>query len=45
FSNGAVVINNQLYVYYGGADKVIGVATMKMSKLLEKLEAEYKNPS
>lgn len=45
FSNGAVVINNQLYVYYGGADKVIGVATMKMSKLLEKLEAEYKNPT
>ncbi len=40
FSNGAVVIDDKLFIYYGGADKVIGVATIKMSELLEKLKAE-----
>ena len=31
FSCGAVVINGNLFVYYGGADKVIGVATIELS--------------
>jgi len=37
FPCGAAVINNQLFVYYGGADKVIGVATVTLSELLEGL--------
>jgi beta-1,2-mannobiose phosphorylase / 1,2-beta-oligomannan phosphorylase len=38
FSNGAVVIQDTLYFYYGGGDKVIGVATIGMSELMEKLK-------
>lgn len=34
FSNGAVVKDGVLYVYYGGADEVLGVATIKLDKLL-----------
>jgi len=37
FPCGAVVINNRLFVYYGGADKVIGVATVALPELLEGL--------
>lgn len=37
FPCGAVIIEDVLYVYYGGADKVIGVATIKFSKLLSYL--------
>ena len=37
FPCGAVVINGRLFVYYGGADKVIGVATIKLSELLKSL--------
>jgi predicted GH43/DUF377 family glycosyl hydrolase len=37
FPCGAVVINGRLFVYYGGADKVIGVATIKLSELLKGL--------
>ena len=40
FSNGAVVKNGKLFVYYGGADKVIGVATTKMSTLLKRIVSE-----
>lgn len=40
FPCGAVVIDGQLFVYYGGADKVIGVATVELSKLLEGLLLE-----
>jgi predicted GH43/DUF377 family glycosyl hydrolase len=42
FPCGAVVINNQLFVYYGGADKVIGVATVTLSELLEGLLLQAK---
>lgn len=35
FSCGAVVINNYLYVYYGGGDKVVCVATAKLSDFLK----------
>jgi beta-1,2-mannobiose phosphorylase / 1,2-beta-oligomannan phosphorylase len=34
FPCGAVIINDELFVYYGGADSVVGVATMKVDKLL-----------
>jgi predicted GH43/DUF377 family glycosyl hydrolase len=37
FPCGAVVIGEDLYVYYGGADTVIGVATMKLTELLNSL--------
>jgi predicted GH43/DUF377 family glycosyl hydrolase len=38
FSCGAVVIENKLFFYYGAADKVIAVATVRLSDLLEKLK-------
>ena len=37
FPCGAAVIGEDLFVYYGGADSVIGVATMKLSELLNSL--------
>jgi len=37
FPCGAVVIGEELFVYYGGADSVIGVATMKLSELMNSL--------
>jgi predicted GH43/DUF377 family glycosyl hydrolase len=37
FPCGAVVIGEELFVYYGGVDSVIGVATMKLSELLHSL--------
>ncbi len=40
FSCGSAVINNRLFVYYGGADKVIGVATIDIAEILEKLKIE-----
>lgn len=38
FPCGAVLIEKTIFMYYGGADKVVGVATMKLEKLLEVLE-------
>jgi predicted GH43/DUF377 family glycosyl hydrolase len=38
FSCGAVVIKNKLFFYYGGADKVVAVATVGLSTLLDKLK-------
>jgi predicted GH43/DUF377 family glycosyl hydrolase len=35
FAEGAVVIDDVLYLYYGGADKVVGLATAPMSDVLE----------
>jgi predicted GH43/DUF377 family glycosyl hydrolase len=37
FPCGAVIIGEDLFVYYGGADSVIGVATMKISELMNSL--------
>lgn len=37
FPCGTVVINDTLFVYYGGADKYVGVATCCFSELLEEL--------
>ncbi|MCJ7701091.1 MAG: glycosidase, partial [Anaerolineales bacterium] len=33
FSCGQVVINDTIYVYYGGADNAIGLATLKLSDI------------
>jgi predicted GH43/DUF377 family glycosyl hydrolase len=39
FSCGAVVRGDTLYLYYGGADSVVGVATGSISKLVAQLKA------
>ena len=39
FPCGAVLIKNTFYVYYGGGDSVIGVATVNSKKLLEVLKS------
>ena len=39
FPCGVVEIKGTLYVYYGGADKVVGVAIIKLKDLLDKLLA------
>jgi predicted GH43/DUF377 family glycosyl hydrolase len=38
FPEGAVLVGNDLYVYYGCADSVIGLATCKLNELLDYLE-------
>jgi predicted GH43/DUF377 family glycosyl hydrolase len=40
FPCGAVVMGGDLFVYYGAADKVIGVATIKVDELLDQLRRE-----
>lgn len=40
FPCGAVVREDTLYIYYGGADSVVGVATIKMRNILESLGVE-----
>ena len=42
FPCGAAVIRDQLFVYYGGADKVVGVATIDFKALVEGLAKEAK---
>lgn len=37
FPCGMVVLKDDLYIYYGGADKVVGVAKMKLSIILKTL--------
>ena len=37
FPCGALLIGENVYIYYGGADKVVGVATLNVKNLLEKL--------
>jgi len=39
FPCGNVIIEDNLYVYYGAADKSVGVATIKLKKLLEALKS------
>jgi len=39
FPCGNVALNNTLFVYYGGGDRVVGVATIKIDDLLLILEA------
>lgn len=38
FPSGAVVFDDTLYIYYGAADTRIGVASVKLSELLNELE-------
>jgi predicted GH43/DUF377 family glycosyl hydrolase len=38
FPEGAVIKGDELYVYYGAADTVIGLATCKLNELLDYLE-------
>ncbi len=39
FPCGAVQIEDKIYMYYGGADKVVGVATIELEQLLKTLES------
>ncbi|MBU0457762.1 MAG: hypothetical protein ABH824_04190 [Nanoarchaeota archaeon] len=39
FPCGAVAIRDKIYIYYGGADQVIGVATIPIKKLLNIFES------
>ncbi len=41
FSCGAVVRNNQLLVYYGAGDHVIGVAYVNLNTLLEEIKEQH----
>lgn len=38
FPCGAVRRGDTIFIYYGGADKVVGVATVSLARLLERLE-------
>ena len=38
FPSSAVIVENELYIYYGAADTVIGLATCKLDELLNYLE-------
>ncbi|MGP3667308.1 MAG: hypothetical protein ACKD6N_00365 [Candidatus Bathyarchaeota archaeon] len=39
FPCGTVVIGDEIFMYYGGADQVVGVATIKVKKLLRYLKS------
>jgi predicted GH43/DUF377 family glycosyl hydrolase len=39
FSNGQVIIDDMLYVYYGGADKYTAVAFMPLKKIMDALKS------
>lgn len=38
FAGGAVVLEGQLFIYYGGADQVVGVASVPLADLLRELK-------
>lgn len=38
FPNGAVLLHGEIFLYYGGADKVVGVAKIKLNALLNRLK-------
>ena len=38
FPCGSVIIKDTIYMYYGGGDSVVGVATMKVKTLLNLLD-------
>lgn len=42
FPCGMVLIGKLLYIYYGGADKVVGVATMELDVILKALARDIK---
>ena len=39
FPCGALLFKNTFFLYYGGADKVVGVATIGLKKLLDHLKS------
>lgn len=39
---GAAIIGKHLFVYYGGADKIVGVASVKLNGFLEELSNNHK---
>ena len=39
---GAVVIKDRLFVYYGGADMVVCVASAELSQFLEQLSTNHR---
>ncbi len=39
FPCGAIVVGEKLFVYYGGGDRVIGVAWLKLAELLKELKS------
>jgi predicted GH43/DUF377 family glycosyl hydrolase len=41
---GAAIINDRLFVYYGGADTVVCVASVKLNGFLEELATNHKEP-
>lgn len=41
---GAVVINDRLFVYYGGADTVVCVASTRLNHFLDQLTTNHKEP-
>jgi predicted GH43/DUF377 family glycosyl hydrolase len=41
FSCGAVVLGDRLFMYYGGADRVLAVATLPLLELVKRLMAEH----
>lgn len=38
YASGAIVKNGKLFVYYGGGDKYIGVASIELAKLIESMK-------
>ena len=42
FPCGMVVKDNLLYIYYGGADTVVGVATMELDIMIKALTRDIK---
>jgi len=38
FPTGNVILNDTLYVYYGGADKYVGVATCSVNELIQSMQ-------
>jgi predicted GH43/DUF377 family glycosyl hydrolase len=40
YANGAVVKDNKLFVYYGGGDKYIGVASIMLSDLINSIKGQ-----
>ena len=41
---GAVILKDELFVYYGGADMVVCVATAKMNEFMSQLSYEHETP-
>ena len=42
---GAAIIKDRLFVYYGGADTVVCVASVKLNGFLEQLTSNHKEPA